>query len=184
MQLAEIELIGTMELPEKAIEPDPADDAVNASALSVLSWTAGYGAQSHDVYFGTDSAAVTNVDRQISDLNGNGIVDWPDISLLTNYWLADPAGSEPYVGMNDDNIVDLFDFALLSQDWLQRANSVYKGNFSTAVFNPGTLALSTTYYWRVDEVNGPDIVRGDIWSFSTQSGKAFNPNPAQQRPVR
>ncbi|NIP24844.1 MAG: hypothetical protein GWN67_07895, partial [Phycisphaerae bacterium] len=37
---------------------------------------------------------------------------------------------------------------------------------------PGDLVASTTYYWRIDEVNGPDIVTGDVWSFTTIRGEA------------
>ena len=36
---------------------------------------------------------------------------------------------------------------------------------------PGTLALNTIYYWRIDEiVTGPPLVayKGDVWSFTTQ----------------
>jgi hypothetical protein len=31
----------------------------------------------------------------------------------------------------------------------------------------GFLKLDTTYYWRVDEVNDPNIWRGEVWSFKT-----------------
>ena len=37
-------------------------------------------------------------------------------------------------------------------------------------YNPGKLALDTTYYWRIDEVNGvnPDSPwQGNVWSFTT-----------------
>jgi hypothetical protein len=37
---------------------------------------------------------------------------------------------------------------------------------------PGFLGAGTTYYWRIDEVNGPPdytIYRGDVWSFTTLS---------------
>nr|NIS54341.1 hypothetical protein [Phycisphaerae bacterium]NIW96170.1 hypothetical protein [Phycisphaerae bacterium] len=37
---------------------------------------------------------------------------------------------------------------------------------------PGDLVASTTYYWRIDEVNGPTIVTGDLWSFTTIPGEA------------
>jgi hypothetical protein len=33
-------------------------------------------------------------------------------------------------------------------------------------FTPGNLEFDTTYYWRVDEVNGTDIWRGPVWSFT------------------
>ena len=38
-------------------------------------------------------------------------------------------------------------------------------------FDPGRLELGTTYFWRVDEVNGaPDytVFKGDIWSFTVE----------------
>ncbi|MHC4694976.1 MAG: hypothetical protein ACYS67_19770, partial [Planctomycetota bacterium] len=38
---------------------------------------------------------------------------------------------------------------------------------------PGDLIASTTYYWRINEVNGPDIVTGDLWSFTTIPGEAL-----------
>jgi hypothetical protein len=39
----------------KASNPNPADGAFSVSTTAYLSWTAGYGATSHDVYFGTTS---------------------------------------------------------------------------------------------------------------------------------
>jgi len=179
VQLAEIELIGTPpEPPAKATSPNPANSTTNVSITATLSWTAGSGAASHDVYFGTAFNDVNSAERLLSDLNGNNIIDWNDISRLTEYWLLDPAGSEPYAGVNDDNIVDFFDYALLSQDWMNTAGPVFKGNQDANSYNPGTLALNTTYCWRIDEVNGPNTVTGDVWSFTTQLDKAYNPSPA------
>jgi hypothetical protein len=34
-------------------------------------------------------------------------------------------------------------------------------------FDPGTLELNKTYYWRVDEFDPPVTRRGDVWSFTT-----------------
>jgi hypothetical protein len=39
------------------------------------------------------------------------------------------------------------------------------------------LVPGTWYYWAVDEVNGPDIWPGDVWSFEVQSLTAYNPDP-------
>jgi formylglycine-generating enzyme required for sulfatase activity len=33
-------------------------------------------------------------------------------------------------------------------------------------YDPCGLQVGTTYYWRVDEVNGPNIIRGETWSFT------------------
>jgi hypothetical protein len=42
---------------------------------------------------------------------------------------------------------------------------------------PGTLKLAKTYYWRVDEFEGPATHKGDVWSFTTEGGVS-GPNPA------
>jgi hypothetical protein len=154
-------------IPTKAGVPSPANNATNVSTLTDLSWIAGWYATSHDVYFGTNSSDVNSAHRLLGDLNGNGTVDWNDISRLTEYWLLDPIGSDPYAGVDDDNIVDFFDYALLSQDWKNRANPVFKGNQDANSFDPGTLTEATVYYWRIDEVNSSDTITGDLWKFTT-----------------
>jgi hypothetical protein len=35
-----------------------------------------------------------------------------------------------------------------------------------------------TYYWRIDEVNGPITWKGRIWQFTINDGNAFDPDPA------
>jgi len=36
-----------------------------------------------------------------------------------------------------------------------------------ANFTPGTLEKDKVYYWRVDEFNPPETIKGDVWSFRT-----------------
>ncbi|MGE5297210.1 MAG: PA14 domain-containing protein, partial [Solirubrobacterales bacterium] len=44
----------------------------------------------------------------------------------------------------------------------------FKGNVSTATYDPGTLAQDTEYYWRIDERDAGDQVHaGSVWSFVT-----------------
>jgi len=165
-------------ISDKATIPNPISDANNVPVSGTnLSWKPGMFAASHDVYFGTVLNDVNSAERLLGDLNGNGIVDFKDASRLTLYWLANPAGSEPYAGVNDDNIVDFFDYALFSQDWRNTAAPVFKGNQDANIFSPGALAFAATYYWRIDEVNGPNTAKGDVWSFTTTSGKASFRNP-------
>jgi len=52
-----------------------------------------------------------------------------------------------------------------------------RGSYDVNSYEPGTLEAGVTYYWRVDEVNGPDIWRGSIWSFTTVLPEAHNPSP-------
>jgi len=48
------------------------------------------------------------------------------------------------------------------------------------VYTPDTLELEKTYYWRVDEFDGAETYRGDVWSFTTTApggglkGEYFN----------
>ena len=44
-------------------------------------------------------------------------------------------------------------------------------------YSPGQLKLAKTYYWRVDEYDGTDTYKGDVWSFTTE-GAVTGPNPA------
>ena len=96
-----------------AYNPDPSDGAVDVNPSVSLSWTAGSGAVTHDVYLDTDEAAVAN--------------------------------------------------ATIS-------SGQFKGNQSGTTYTPGPLALGTTYYWRVDEVeaDGTTIHKGNVWSFTTR----------------
>jgi len=98
----------------KATSPSPVNGATNVAKTTTLSWTAGPGAVSHDVYFGTDETKVTDANRA----NKLGVLVRQD---------------------HDANTYDPY----------------------------GLLKLNTTYYWRIDEVNDPNIWKGDVWSFST-----------------
>jgi len=46
----------------------------------------------------------------------------------------------------------------------------------TTSYNPGTLKMAKTYYWRVDEFDGTDTHKGQVWSFTT-IGAVSGPNP-------
>ncbi len=65
----------------------------------------------------------------------------------------------------------------------------FRGNQASATFMagfpgfayPGGLTPGVTYYWRIDEVNNaaPESPwKGDVWSFTVPSKKAYNPAPA------
>jgi len=47
----------------------------------------------------------------------------------------------------------------------------------TTTHSPGPLELEKVYYWRVDEFDGADTYKGDVWSFTTP-GAVGNPQPA------
>ncbi|MHC4571255.1 MAG: LamG-like jellyroll fold domain-containing protein [Planctomycetota bacterium] len=80
-------------------------------------------------------------------------------------------GHDVYFGTDYD---DVNDANKLSSEYrgTQDANSWGSNNYA-----PTGLDLVTTYYWRIDEVNGTDRWKGDVWSFEVE-GRAKNPYPA------
>jgi len=47
-------------------------------------------------------------------------------------------------------------------------SGVYKGRQEANSYNPGSLQMDTTYYWRIDEVNttDPNLWKGNVWEFT------------------
>jgi hypothetical protein len=170
-------LVGSVSA-EQASNPDPADSGIDVSVTAVLSWTAGSGAASHDVYFGTNFDNVNTDIRPGGDADGNGQVDWADVWVLAEQWLLDPTGLYPCPDLDGDNNVNGFDFAIIADSWNEQAGASFKGNQVGTTFDPGTLDNDTTYYWRIDEVydSCPVVVwYGDVWSFTTIAGTGDEP---------
>ncbi|HUT30519.1 MAG TPA: LamG domain-containing protein [Sedimentisphaerales bacterium] len=55
-------------------------------------------------------------------------------------------------------------------DVLNGAGGTSKGNRTDPNYDPGGLAQSTTYYWRIAEVDGGNTYPGEVWSFKTGKG--------------
>jgi len=192
--------------PKTAYYPDPAEGAESVDLNVVLSWTAGFGAKLHTVYFGDDFDDVNNATGGPSQ----GIVNYTPDSVKfakTYYWRVDENdGFETYKGEvwsfttlgavsgpnPADGAVGVKPSVVLGWDAgaVAESHEVYFGSDADAVANattaspeykgpkvlgeesidPGKLTLNTTYYWRIDEVNGvnPDSPwAGNVWSFTT-----------------
>jgi hypothetical protein len=54
---------------------------------------------------------------------------------------------------------------------------VFQGNQTATTFDPGTMAYSTTYYWRIDEFNNGSKTTGIVWSFTTTGAGPSMPPP-------
>ncbi|MHC4737465.1 MAG: hypothetical protein ACYS9Y_01025, partial [Planctomycetota bacterium] len=70
--------------PGQASNPSPADSATDVSLTADLSWTAGSGATSHDVYFGTSSPGASQ-GNQTETTFDPGTMD----ADTTHYWRID-----------------------------------------------------------------------------------------------
>jgi hypothetical protein len=199
--------VWSFSIPSKsAYSPIPADGAEFVPENATLTWTPGFGAKLHTVYFGEDFDTV-------NDAVGGapiGVASYSPGSLKlakTYYWRVDEFdGAGTYkgnvwsfttegavTGPNPaDGAVDVSPTKALT--WIAGAvaasHEVYFGSDADAVknatksspeykgpkalgeesYDPGKLALTSTYYWRIDEVNGvnPDSPWvGNVWSFTT-----------------
>ena len=197
--------------PNPAESPFPPDGETGLGLDANLNWTAGTGATSHDVYFGTDlpispqgnqggtgfDPGALNYDTtyywRIDEVNGAGTTTGPQWSFTT---VAAPplpgqaSGPGPANGAGDVSIESNLSWSAGSD---AASHDVYFGTASPPAFQanqpgtgfePGTLSNSTTYYWRIDEVNDSGTTAGIEWSFTTETaspplpGPAGNPGPA------
>jgi hypothetical protein len=181
-------------LPGQAGSPTPANGATGVGITTDLSWTAGSGATSHDVYFGTasspplvsssqtgttyDTGTMANNTRyywRIDEKNAGGTTTgdlWSFTTIVATPGKAtspSPSNGATGVGITTD----------LSWTAGSGATShdVYFGTASTpplvsssqtgTTYDTGTMANNTRYYWRIDEKNAGGTTTGDLWSFTT-----------------
>ena len=183
--------------PKTAYFPDPADGAEAVAVNDKLSWTPGFGAKLHTVYFGE---SFNEVDSATGGLP-QGTTDFTPGTLKmakTYYWRVDEFDVlETHKGdvwsfttegavaaLNPANgAVDVTQTPVLT--WTPgfgASHEIYfgtdaaslelkgSGNLGSESFEPGQLEWNTTYYWRIDEANNtnPDSPwTGILWSFTT-----------------
>jgi subtilisin family serine protease len=135
----------------------------------------------------------------------DGAVDVQDLALMGEYWLKkipDPGqswGPTPADGATNQPKSILY----WNAGETTTAHNVYFGTDATAVENADTSSplyiaqvvetpgvqpystkavslqqASTTYYWRIDELEDGTTIKGDVWRFTTAPLKAHSPNPA------
>ena len=134
----------------------PSYDPETLEREKVLYWRVDEfdGIETHkgDIWSFTTPGAVGNPDP------ANGAVDVPMIATLS--WApADTAAStDPYFGADADAVKNA-----------TKASPEYIGNRASGSesYDPGKLALDTTYYWRVDAVYPAETVKGLLWSLAT-----------------
>jgi hypothetical protein len=89
-------------------------------------------------------------------------------------WAPDPNATSQTLYFDDDNDVctaPIYSLVDTSKDTCSVSNVSIRGDANS-------LALGVPYYWAVDtNVNGT-LYRGPVWKFTAETGKAFNPVPA------
>jgi hypothetical protein len=183
--------------PKTAYFPNPADGAESVDIDVQLSWTGGFGAKLHTVYFGDNFDEVDNAAGGLTQ----GTLSYTPSTLKmakTYYWRIDEFDSistykgdvwsfttEGAVGaLNPANgAVEVTQTPTLT--WAPGFGSTHEiyfgtdagalekkgsGNLGSESYDPGQLEWNTTYYWRVDEANSASADSpwtGPLWSFTT-----------------
>jgi len=183
--------------PKTAYFPDPADGAESVNVDVQLSWTGGYGAKLHHVYFGETFDEVDNA----TGGSAQGSTSYTPGTLQmarTYYWRVDEFDAtdtfkgevwsfltEGAVGSPDPakGAVDVIQTPVLT--WtpgLGATHEIYfgtdagalekkaSGNLGSESYDAGQLEWDTTYYWRIDEANNANADSpwtGPLWSFTT-----------------
>jgi len=167
--------------PKTAYAPDPADTAESIDLNANLSWTAGFSAKLHTVYFGDNFDDVN--DATVGLPRGTANFSPGPLELAkTYYWRVDEFDgfgthkgnvwsltTQGAVGSPDPakGAVDVTQTPTLT--WVPGVfadtHEVYfaadaaslelkgSGNLGAESYEPGQLEWNTTYYWRVDEAN-------------------------------
>ena len=173
--------------PGQASGPNPADGASGLGLGTALSWTAGTLATSHDVYFGTNPAPASQGNQagttfdpgllehsttyywQIDEVNSDGTtigVTWSFTTVVMPGPASNPGPADGAidVSVNGDLSWTAGSDATSHDVYL---NGVLQGNQPGTTYDPGTMAYSTTYNWRIDEVNSAGTTSGTVWGFTT-----------------
>jgi hypothetical protein len=194
--------------PMKADSPTPIAGATNVSAVSGLTWNAGSGATSHNVYFGlSNPPTLVQADQvgstydpgamqyqtiyfwRIDEVNGTGTTTGDVWSFTTE---AGPPGPANYINPADESInVSVAPTLTWDAGATATAHNIYFGvsnppllakeNQTGTSYDPGTLENQKKYYWSIEEINGFGTTQGPVWSFTTEPPApepAAYPSPA------
>ncbi|UCF42271.1 MAG: LamG domain-containing protein, partial [Planctomycetota bacterium] len=81
------------------------------------------------------------------------------LSWSPGTWAADFNGHDVYFGTD---YTDVNEATTVSAEYMGNQDT---NSWATANYDPCGLKDGTWYYWRIDEVNGPNTWKGDVWSF-------------------
>jgi hypothetical protein len=96
-----------------------------------------------------------------ADLNYDCYVDWPDLELLVEQWLEEPSAERYDLFVDDENIIDLYDFSVLAESWLD--NSFWQPDklLDMDMNNDGIVNFSDFAFlaedWELESVDYDDI---------------------------
>jgi len=96
-------------------------------------------------------------------------------------YFPDPTDGAEGVDPDDDlswkaGFGAILHYAYFGDNFDDVSNAAGNPPVGTTSFDPGTLKMAKTYYWRVDEFDAIETHKGDVWSFTTEGAvAALNP---------
>jgi len=180
----------------QASDPNPPINATDIEPDVILTWTAGLGATSHDVHFGTTNpppfvqnqpAGDTDYDPcnlnpsttyywQINEQNASGGCEGAVWKFTTGPLPSPARDLKPADGAANVNpntpLRWIVGADANSHDVYFGTNpspgaGEFQGLCSEPVFDPTPMDPNTTYYWRIDEKNEWGVTPGPVWTFTT-----------------
>ncbi|MBN2181936.1 MAG: discoidin domain-containing protein [Sedimentisphaerales bacterium] len=166
-------MLGIVREPEKASDPKPLDGSANIPYNSILSWTAGKFADTHNVYLGTVYEDVNNADTsspllvgpaQDSNTYSPGKLEFDQ----TYYWRVDEANAPPDNTVYKGNIwsfkIEPYAITIAGEDITATASSYIEGEGPENTINNSGLdvndlhSIETSTMWATE-----DGQEGPIW---------------------
>jgi len=94
----------------------------------------------------------------------------------------DPADGSVSIDPNEDlswteGFGSILHYVYFGDNFDEVSNATGALPHGSTSYEPGSLKLAQTYYWRVDAFHGAETYKGDVWSFTTE-GAVSSPSPA------
>jgi hypothetical protein len=185
--------------------PAPANGAAGVSTTPALSWSAGSGATSHDVYFGTSPSPplVTNTTGtshnpgalaagatyfwRIVAKNSSGSTTSPTWTFSTQGGALPPGAPANPSPANGATAVPLAATLSWTSGSGATSHDVYFGTTSSpplitntagTTYSPAALNPGVTYFWRIVARNTGGFTSSPTWTFTSAAGTVSNDEPS------
>ncbi|MDI6787838.1 MAG: hypothetical protein QME51_05660 [Planctomycetota bacterium] len=190
--------------PARVTSPNPSDGEQDVFITRQLTWAPAAGATSYDVWFDVGNLPAIRIATTSDTTCNPGTLSpyytyyWRIDSknaggtTVGQVWSFQTGSAAPPAPASSPNPADNLTDVPLSQQlsWASVSDAtsydVYFGttspgtlrdNQTGTTYNPGTLASSTRYYWRIDSRNAAGPTTGQVWSFQTALAQPSSPNP-------
>jgi len=162
---------GALSLPFMAYNPLPSSGTKGVGQTPILRWTAGDMAQQHDVYFGTDKAAVADADTTTPGIyrgrqSATSYTPPEELEFgRTYYWRVDEYNTDATTTKGKVWTLTVVDFLSVSLDTLLSFTTGGDANW---------FGQTKTYYYDGHAAQSGDISHGqESWMQTTVSGKGI-----------